>query len=364
MFADRLVEVFFSKELYAQDNMGDMNADGIPDYYATMSWSLLDGSAMSIAEAMTGVAISGGESKGGEGEGDGEGESASASDLTDVSAYNGDLDFFPLAWTSGNPLNPSIQSWAPGLPFTAYDEIRGIGEGLNQPGVSEYMLTEAERFALLADYAAAGNAITGTADEDYASATNWAVSVGWTPEAVDPNTGARLNPLKADTDGDGFDDGWEYFFWYHAKIGAVVNGTWGRLEGRRFALGSAKHIVRISPEEIAKAFDPLKKRAVNELWGSDFDNDGLTDFEEYILGTNPVSCDLNDDGVIELYKVMNGIDPASAFNNDGNPDCDFMARCDYAEDTFTVYTFENGEMYALPSATGSSAVLEPFGATY
>ena len=356
VFADRLLEVFFSKELYPADNMGDMNADGIPDYYAVLGWSMDTGESKSIAEAMTGVKIS----SGGE---EGEGEGATASDLTDVSTYNGDGDFFPLAWTSANPLNPSIKNWGPGLPFTAYDEIRGVGIGLNHPGVSEFELTDAERFALLADFVAAGNAVSGTDEENYAAATNWAARTGWSPEAVDPNTGSRLNPLKADTDGDGFDDGWEYFFWYHAKVGAVVDGKWSRLEGRRFSPESPDGFVRISPEEIVQAFNPLVKRNVTGLFGSDFDNDGLTDFEEYILGTNPVCFDVNSDGVLELYKVMNGIDPNSEFYNDGNPDCDFMARCDYEEDTFTVYTFENGEMYALPSMTSSSPVLESLGET-
>ena len=358
MYLDSFIEAYFAKELYPADNMGEMNADGIPDYFATISWSMVTGESKSIAEAMTGSSISG-ENEGKEGKE----EAATASDLTDVAVYNGDLDFFPAAWGSANPLNPTIKNWGPGFEFTAYDEIRGIGVGLNQPGVSDYDLTAAEKFALFADYAAANGTLTGTQEENYAAATNWAAQTRWTPEAVDPLTGARLNPLKADTDGDGFDDGWEYYFWYYAKVGAVVGGKWSRLEGRRFAPGTSEHVVRIAPEEIVKAFDPLSKRSVNELWGTDFDNDGLSDFEEYILGTNPISCDVEDDGVIELYKVMNGIDPASEFYNDGNPDCDFMARCDYAEDTFTVYTFDNGEIFALPTKTASTPVLAAMGET-
>ena len=351
VFPDSLVEVFFSKELHSADNMGDMNADGIPDYFAMLNWSMDSGESMSIAEAMTGVAIAGG--------GGDEGESqASASDLADVSAYNGDLDFLPAAWSSANPLDPGEKYWGPGLPFTAYDEIRGVGKGLNHHGVSEYDLTEAEKFALLADYAAAtGKSLSGSQDENYAAATNWAAGAGWTPEAIDPLTGARLNPLKADTDNDGFDDGWEYFFWYYAKVGAVVDKKWSRLEGRRFV--SPGNMERISPEEIVKTFNPLQKRSAS----GDTDNDGLTDFEEYILGTNPVCCDTDGDGVIDLYKVMNGIDPAFDLDNKGNPDCDFMARCDYSNDTFTVYTFANGEIYALPTKSGAAPVLMPFGGT-
>ena len=355
VFPGRYLEAFFSKELYVADNMGDMNADGIPDHFATFDWPMDDGSSMPICEAMTGQAITA------EGEEDG---GTTASDLTDVSSYNGDGDFLPACWAlAANPLKPSVLNWGPGLPFKTVYEIRGVGMspadghlGLNEPGVSDYDLSPAETYALFADYAAAGNTLTGTNSIDYAAATNWATSVRWTPEALNPDTGARLNPLKKDTDDDGFDDGWEYFFWYYARIGAVTNGVWGRLEGRRFDISAPATGTRISPEEIAEAFNPH----VALVGGRDFDGDGLTDLEEYALGTNPCDWDSDGDGMSDLYEVMNGLDPLSVFDgfqrytaidNPSNPDGDFMARCDYADDTFTVFTFANGEMFGLPTAT-------------
>ena len=355
VFPDRYVEAFFSKELHVADNMGDMNGDGIPDHYAIRGWSMDDGSTKPICEAMTGQAITG---EGGEGDGGG----TSASDLTDVSSYNDDGDFLPACWSfSANPLKPSVPNWGPGEKFTALYEIRGVGTspdghlGLNERGVSDYDLSPAETFALLADYVAAGNTLTGAGDADYAAATNWAAAVRWTPEAVNPDTGARLNPLKADTDGDGFDDGWEYFFWYYAKIGAVTNGVWGRLEGRRFDLAAPATGTRIPSEEIVAAFNPH----VAMVAGRDFDDDGLTDLEEYILGTNPCDWDSDGDGMSDLYEVMNGLDPLSPFDGAANPDCDFMARCNYAADTFTVFTFANGEIFGLPTATAPTFEVEP-----
>ena len=355
VFADRYIEAFFSKELNVADNMGDMNADGIPDYFATMSWSMDSGEAKPICEAMTGQAIA---AEGGE-----DGGSASASDLTDVSSYNDDGDFLPMCWShAANPLKPALPNWGPGEKFTALYEIRGIGMsgsdlhlGLNELDVSDYDLSHAERCALLADYAAAGNALTGTYADDYAAATNWAKGVRWTPEAINPRNGSRLNPLKPDTDGDGFDDGWEYFFWYHAKIGAVTNGVWGRLEGRRFDISSPATGTRISPDEIAKAFNPHTAA----VGGRDFDGDGLTDLEEYILGTNPCDWDSDGDGMNDLWEVMNGLNPLSALDAADNPDRDFMAKCEYAADTFTVFTFANGEMFGLPTTTDPKVELMP-----
>ena len=342
-YASSKVWAYFSRELYKEDNMGDINADGIPDFYATMKWVSDEGGSKTIAEAETGTEISSDSEEGS--------ESTEAIDLTIVRDHNSDGDFLPMAFSSANPLDPAVRDWGPGVKkFDARLEIRGLHEGLNYPGVSEYHLSEAETYALFADCATNGVALTGTYEENYAVATNWAKSVGWTPEAIDRTTGSRLNPLASDTDGDGFDDGWEYYFWYHAKIGAVVNGRWARLEGRRFDPTSPTLYTRITPEEIAVAFDPHVAS-----YSGDFDNDGLTDFEEYVLGTNPICFDLGGDGIPELYKVMNGINPASPFYNEGNPDRDFMARCEYDADTFTVFTFDNGDMFALPSKTAPSA---------
>ena len=344
VFADRFLEAFFAKELYSADNMGDMNADGVPDYYAMLYWSKPTGETMTIPEALTGQKIAGGDSE--------EGEAATASDLANISAYNDDLDFVPQAWTSSNPLDPSFRNWGPGQPFSTVREIRGFGNGLNEPGVSDYDLTPAETAAL---YAAC--AVAGAPAADYTAATNWAASNGWTPESVNPLSGARLNPLNADTDGDIFDDGWEYFFWYYSKIGAVTNGVWARLEGRRFDMTSPTLSTRIASEEIAAAFDPHIARSTEVAFGIDFDNDGLSDLEEFALGTNPCDWDSDGDGAADLWEVLNGLDPNSA---DGvlNPDCDFMARCEYAEDTFTLYTFANGRMFVLPTATESAVVPE------
>ena len=354
----------FSRERYIADNLGDINGDGIPDVFAARTWTSDAGESKRLYEIVSGGSEDSGGSSGGDSE-------TSVNDLVDISAYNDDLDFLPAAASAVNPLKPIGSNWGPGVKFDALYEIRGIGVseatdkekahlGLNEPGISDYDLSPAERYALFADYTAAGNALTGVADDDYAAATNWATAAQWTPEAWEAgavgSAGRRLNPAKADTDDDGFEDGWEYFFWYYAKIGFVdANGVWGRLEGRRFDLTQPNFTKRISPEEIVAAFDPLVKGAL----GRDTDNDGLTDFEEYVLGTNPVDWDSDGDGMNDLWEVLNGLDPLYSGDAADNPDYDYMARSDYEEDTFTVFTFVNGDMFALPTATAPSVAVEP-----
>ena len=355
-YPDTSALAVFSREWRVADNMGDINADGIPDKYAVGTEYTTDsGEVKLLCEAVNGGTVSGGESTGGGS------DSASEPDLASLAAYNGDGDTFPAAANSENKLKPTIIDWGPGLPFKAINEIRGMHEGLNEPGVSDYDLSEAERYALFADCAAAGNDLSGTLEENYAIATNWAASTRWTPDLV--VNGARLNPANADTDGDGFNDGWEYYFWYYAKVGAITNGVWGRLEGRRYSRILPATGTRIAPDEIVAAFNPLIDNGI----GFDFDKDGLTDFEEYVLGTNPIDWDSDGDGMNDLWEVLNGLDPLSPNDAEDNPDRDFMARCNYAEDTFTVYTFQDTNtnekvMFGLPTKTASNFAAMPFAA--
>ena len=354
-YPDAAALAVFSREKYIADNMGDINGDGIPDAYAARVWTSDAGESKRLYEIAGGGAEGSGGSVGGFGGGEAD---SSINDLIDLSAYNDDFDFLPAAASAGNPLKPTVFDWGPGVKFDGLYEIRGIGMseaserepehlGLNEPGVSDYDLSPAERYALFADYAAAGNALTGVLDDDYTAATNWATATQWTPEV-------RTNPVKADTDGDGMDDGWEYYFWYYAKVGAITNGVWGRLEGRRYDVAAPATGTRISPAEIVKHFNPLERNALG-----DFDSDGLSDLEEYALGTNPIDWDSDGDGMNDLWEVMNGLDPLNPSDGAGNPDADFMAKCTYDDDTFTVYTFANGEMYGLPTKSSPLFTADP-----
>jgi hypothetical protein len=142
----------------------------------------------------------------------------------------------------------------------------------------------------------------------------------------DPNT----DPIRADKDGDGYTDGWEYYFWYAAKIG--INGNTNNLmTGSRFNPANISEGTFIRSAEIVGAFDPASPRSAwpSTMYQNDFDNDGLTDFEEMLLGTNPTTWDTDGDGMCDSWEVLMALNPC--YTNDGlsptynNPDGDYFA---------------------------------------
>ena len=92
---------------------------------------------------------------------------------------------------------------------------------------------------------------------------------------------SRTSPLSDDTDKDGLDDHWEFV---HRQFG----------------------------------FDPRKLNV-----DGDFDNDGLSDFEEYNAGSNPTLIDTDSDGMPDNWEYSNGfaltdaIDARQDFDKDG-----------------------------------------------
>jgi len=94
---------------------------------------------------------------------------------------------------------------------------------------------------------------------------------------------APTDPLNTDTDGDGMPDGWE-----------VKYGIW---DGTKWTL------------------DPTIPDG-----DEDPDGDGLTNLEEYLLGTNPSNPDTDGDGMPDGWEVMYGFDPLDP--SDANLDAD------------------------------------------
>ena len=134
-------------------------------------------------------------------------------------------------------------------------------------------------------------------------------------------------PDKPDTDDDGRPDGWEYYFWAVAYYN-INPDQWLRFDGipnGETFKGSGTPIDR---DEILSAFSPT--RAGGQL--TDTDGDGLTDFEEYTYGTNPIHWDTDGDGIADGWEIdneLNPLDPGMKPNNptnpDANPDGDWMA---------------------------------------
>ena len=338
-YDDIMIEAVFSKEFYASDNLGDINQDGIPDYYAR-----------TYAE-----------------------ETGDEDGLKSISSFNDDEDYFPAVASQRNPLSPDTPNWGPGKPFTFRYEIRGLHEGLNEPGISDLDLSEAEMMTLFEDWVRnTGETPTNDYKVAESNALVWAKKNGWTADR-------RTSPILEDSDEDGYPDGYEYFFWRYSRVGIMVDGSWRRLTGSRFSLTDEKRKVAdpqylsigvdIPSWVIAHAFDPkfihtadgvadgftkvsaamqddthvrLRNGATGEEWiynSNDFDEDGLSDLEEISLGTNPVHWDSDGDGLPDYYELFNGLDPLVA-NGGANPDRDFMARASSPK-SYSVITVTN-----------------------
>ena len=201
------------------------------------------------------------------------------------------------------------------------------------------------------NYAAQQTAITNYIERTWAGYPEKRSTWGWTCEN-------RTDPTTDDTDGDGMPDGYEYFLWYDAMVG--TDGT-NHLVGCRFNLKDIESRDDvITSKEIASIYNPNVKHA----WTSaDTDNDGVTDLEEFLIGTSPVDWDTDRDGLSDLYELMYNINPLDAQASQSgvmNGDGDYMAyikvdpvastnnmalaalsRCTY------VYTATNGTLWML-----------------
>lgn len=350
-YESTVVEAIFSLEYLATDNLGDINQDGIPDVFAASTeWK---GGKLYAA---AGFDID---------------DEASPGDIQNFKTFNEDTvsttsgaeagDFLPSKSASGSSLIPNVVNWATaGGPFTAYLELRGFDENINYrvansgnnrnvrgAWVSEPTFSKAEWMAIAANNPGANIDLTATEDwdADVATLTDYLknTATSWIPEN-------RTDPTVDDTDGDGFPDGYEYFYWYSAMVGTINDkGEWERLEGSKFSLKDIATGERLSPEDIANAFNPTV--ASKDAFATrDTDNDGLTDLEELAMGTNPINWDTDGDGLSDYWEVMNGMHPisnAQGENGDMNKDGDFMARWT-SEKGYAVIEVPDVGIFALP----------------
>ena len=170
---------------------------------------------------------------------------------------------------------------------------------------------------------------------------------GWTCEN-------RTDPTIDDTDGDGFSDGYEYYIWYSAVVG--INGN--TLTGYKIDLSDRdSRGIPITSGEIASLYNPNVEGSIKR----DTDGDGIADFEEMVIGTNPFHWDTDGDGLSDGYELTYNMDPLSASGEHGcdmNTDGDFMAFVDVADNNTReelahllkykyIYTATNGTVWAF-----------------
>ena len=194
-------------------------------------------------------------------------------------------------------------------------------------------------------------------DEDN-GVTEW----GWTCEN-------RTDPTTDDTDGDGMPDGYEYYIWYGATVGTTGSN---RFTGYRLdPTDRESKGILITSDEIAKLYNP---NVAGGVYAGDTDGDGLTDYEEFTIGTNPLNWDTDGDGLSDGYELRYKMDPLSTGDgngNDMNADGDYMAFVDVADasnakandtplndliDYKYIYTSTNGTLWAFE--TNVTAVLK------
>ncbi|HUT80357.1 MAG TPA: hypothetical protein VMZ29_04065 [Candidatus Bathyarchaeia archaeon] len=112
------------------------------------------------------------------------------------------------------------------------------------------------------------------------------------------------NPLDADCDDDGLNDRLEVIV-HHTNPsnpdtdGDLMNDYW----------------------EVTYNTDPL----VDDT-DVDYDNDGLTTYEEYLLNTNPKVKDTDGDGMWDGWEVENGLNPTNSNDGINDPDHDELTN--------------------------------------
>ena len=306
-YPQTIVEAIFSKELYATDNMGDINADGIPDLYFQKYWT---------SDPVTGEQI----------------DKNSLNDLKNLVADNVDKDkdghdapdYLPANLMNTVTILTGLEMDL--VEFDALLETRGYGTGLNDsPALSGITQVKPERVYTnpLDDKRSTLAYVEWLAWQEYAAANGLDIASeeawnAWSPERP-------TSPVLCDTDYDGFADGFEYYFWYRAHVGYIdVNGNHRYQTGRRYDERNPGEGTLISSALIAYLMDPRSDLVPVDFPSAaemvlidnsnaqtrDTDNDGLPDTLEFYLGTNPFDFDTDGDGLPDGWEIMiAGTDP-------------------------------------------------------
>lgn len=148
------------------------------------------------------------------------------------------------------------------------------------------------------------------------------------------------NPLFTDEDRDGMDDAWETAH----GLDPTINDRDGDLDGDGLT----------NIQEYILGTDPNK---------ADTDNDGLTDAQEVALGTNPANADTDGDGISDGWEVLHGLNPRSAADASIDTDGDGQTNAqEYAAGTNPL-DYADGRAFALSTTTVSGTVAYAYDAS-
>lgn len=308
------VEAIFAREYFREDNLGDINYDGIPDVFAHYTWG-----AGNMIELLSGGTLL-------------------ENNLIALNKFNNDGDRLPKVYEGGqNNFN-----YAPiGPEFNARLEIRGFHPGLNaidvvksDPSFCDFddagvpkkdkdgNLVNANELIAWREFMRARSEAEGTEFVENMMPTAADLLI-WSPEPRGREI-KRMDPTVEDTDGDGFPDGWEYYLWYRAHVTARVPRSNVRFE--RFDFNNILKGTPISADEVEARFNPCEPLTAEQYSDNpDFDKDGLSDLEELAIGTNPCHWDTDGDRMCDGWEVMMNLNPLTPSDKTANVDGDFMA---------------------------------------
>ncbi|MGN0833588.1 MAG: hypothetical protein ACI4RD_08085 [Kiritimatiellia bacterium] len=145
-----------------------------------------------------------------------------------------------------------------------------------------------------------------------------------------------LDPRLTDTDGDGLKDGWEVANGLDPLVAEGVDGASADLDNDGLS-NSQEQDRGTDPWNDDSDGDGFIDGVEVNTYGTDptkvdTDADGLSDFYEVEHGLNPTYKDSDGDGMADGWEVENGLDPQNATEADGaSGDVDHDGLCNYNE---------------------------------